>query len=83
MARRQPVTVLVPHECALAYDGRSWKLLPAPPAWWLEEQEELHSREELPALSLVPPLPRRTTACRPGSGPCARRHEHASRRRAG
>jgi hypothetical protein len=45
------------------------------------------SRDVTPAvrpqerLSLVPPMPVRVTPCRPGSGPCRRRHEHSSSRR--
>jgi hypothetical protein len=33
------VLVPVPVELALAYDGRTWKLIPAPADWWLAECE--------------------------------------------
>ena len=36
------VLVPVPADVALAYDGRRWHLLPAPPAWWFPEQEAMH-----------------------------------------
>jgi hypothetical protein len=34
------VLVPVPVEVALSYDGKQWRLLPAPPTWWLAEQQE-------------------------------------------
>jgi hypothetical protein len=77
--------VAVPVDLALVFTaGRGWHYEQAPPAWWLEEQERLLAADERPqrALSLVPPLPVRVTPCRPGAGPCRRRHEHASERRA-
>jgi hypothetical protein len=84
-ALRPPRLVAVPVDLALVYDRvRGWHYQQAPPAWWLDEQEALLAADERPraGLTLVPPLPMRTTACRPGSGPCRRRHEHASERRA-
>jgi hypothetical protein len=82
---KAPRVVAVPVDLALVFtSGRGWHYEPAPPAWWLEEQERLLAVDEQPraALSLVPPLSEPRTACRPGSGPCKRRHEHASGRRA-
>jgi hypothetical protein len=35
------VFVPIPVELALSYDGTRWRLLPAPPAWWLEERQDL------------------------------------------
>lgn len=81
MARPQRVVVL-PVDLALVYDGQEWRYEDAPPAWWFEEQERLHAFDERPQLHLVPPLEVRTTPCRPGRGPCHRRHEHGSARRA-
>jgi hypothetical protein len=82
---RSASVVLVPHDCVIVYDGRGWSILPAPPRWWLDAHEELHDRDTQPAgvLSLVPPWRPRTTACRPGAGPCRRRHLHASQRGSG
>jgi hypothetical protein len=83
VARPQRV-VAVPVDLALVFTaGRGWHYEQAPPEWWFEEQERLHRGDEQPQtlLSLVPPLPVPVTACRPGSGPCRRRHKHASRRR--
>jgi hypothetical protein len=75
--------VAVPVDLALAFTaGHGWHYEQAPPTWWLEEQERLLAADEQPrALSLVPPLSEPRTACRPGTGPCRRRHEHASERR--
>lgn len=76
----------VPVDLALAFvPGRGWHFEQAPPAWWLDEQEQLLLADDRPQarLSLVPPLRVPATPCRPGSGPCRRRHEHASERRAG
>lgn len=75
--------VFVPAQVALVFDGRSWSLLPAPPQWWLDEQDDHHEQDLQPAgsLTLVPPWQPRVTACRPGSGPCRRSHQHASERR--
>lgn len=76
----------VPVDLALVYDrARGWHYEDAPPAGWLDWQEQLHEIDDAPqaVLSLVPALPRRATSCRPGSGPCRRRHEHVSARRAG
>jgi hypothetical protein len=84
VARPQRI-VAVPVDLALAFTaGRGWHVEQAPPAWWLEEHERLLAADERPrtALSLVPPLRVPVTACRPGSGPCRRRHEHSSERRA-
>lgn len=83
--RRAPSVVLVPAQCAIVYDGRSWSIQAAPPSWWLEDQEELLEVDERPhaTLALVPSLPEQRTACRPGPGPCRRRHDHGSVRRAG
>lgn len=53
--------------------------------WWLTDAAlhalgDLHERpEEARNTAEHPPEPR--TPCRPGSGPCRRRHEHASSRR--
>jgi hypothetical protein len=75
--------VAVPVDLALAYTAaRGWHLEEAPPSWWMEEQDRLLAADEPHRpLSLVPPLSMAGTACRPGSGPCRRRHEHASPRR--
>ena len=46
-----------------------------PPGWYVRGRH----------LTLVPPLPATdapVTSCRPGNGPCKRRHEHTSPRRA-
>jgi hypothetical protein len=83
-SRRQRV-VAVPVDLALVFTAaRGWHYEQAPPEWWLEEQERLLAADERPhaVLSLVPPLPVPVTSCRPGSGPCRRRHEHTSARRA-
>jgi hypothetical protein len=77
--------VAVPVDLALVFDAAGgWRYEPAPPEWWFEAQEALLAADERPqaALSVVPPLPVAATACRPGRGPCRRRHEHASQRRA-
>lgn len=77
--------MVVPVDLALVYDAaRGWRYEQAPPAWWLEEMEALTAADACPpaALSLVPALPQPSTSCRPGSGPCRRRHEHTGRRRA-
>lgn len=76
--------VVLPVDLALVYDlAGGWRYETAPSYAWLEEQEALLAADDRPraGLSLVPPLPARMTACRPGSGPCRRRHEHASQRR--
>lgn len=75
--------VFVPAQLALVFDGRNWSILPAPPQWWLDEQDDIHERDLQPAgaLTLVPPWRARMTACRPGRGLCRRRHAHASQRR--
>jgi hypothetical protein len=78
--------LLVPTEVALAFTAeRGWHTLPAlPPGWEDAAEAQLeadHRRWAAPALSLVPALPVVVTACRPGAGPCRRRHEHASARR--
>lgn len=78
--------VAVPVDLALVFDAaRGWHYEQAPPGWWFDEQEALLAADEppQPALRLVPPLPETRTACRPGSGPCRRRHDHMSQRRAG
>lgn len=81
---RPPLVLLVPAQTALVYDRSGWHLEYAPPQWWLDAQDERVADDERRrgVLTLVPPLQRRTTACRPGAGPCRRRHEHASQRRA-
>ena len=71
----------VPIDLALVYDAaRGWHYEEAPPGWWLDEQEALLAADERPraALTLVTAAPEPGTACRPGSGPCRRQHEHAS-----
>lgn len=83
MARPQRI-VVVPVDLALVFDAvRGWRYEQAPPAGWFEAHERLLVDDERPqgVLSLVPPLPTPRTACRPGRGPCRRRHEHASARR--
>ena len=52
--------VLVPAQIAIVFDGRSWSLRPAPPQWWLDDQEELHEANARPwgDLSAVPDLDR-------------------------
>jgi hypothetical protein len=83
VARPQRI-VAVPVDLALVFTpGRGWHYEQAPPAWWMEEQERQLAADEQPraALTLVRPLSEPRTACRPGSGPCRRRHEHASERR--
>lgn len=78
--------VAVPVDLALVFDGvRGWHYATAPPAWWMDEQGRLLELDEVPRhLVLVPapaPAPEaRRTACRPGRGPCRRRHEHAGGR---
>jgi hypothetical protein len=80
---RKPLVLFVPAETALVYDHAGWRIVQRPPQWWLDEQDEQIRQDEQPAgrLRLVPPYEGRWTACRPGRGPCRRRHEHASRRR--
>lgn len=81
MARPGRQLVLVPTDVAWAYTAAAgWHPLTVPPAWWLEERD---AGQEPPraALRLVPDLPVARTSCRPGSGPCRRRHEHVSQRR--
>jgi hypothetical protein len=76
--------VAVPVDLALCFtSARGWHYEPAPPQDWLDAQERLLEADERPqaVLSLVPALPVPVTACRPGTGPCRRRHEHASARR--
>jgi hypothetical protein len=76
--------VAVPVDLALVFDAAGgWRYEQAPPEWWFAEQEALLAADERPqgVLSVVPPLPVPRTACRPGSGPCRRRHEHVSERR--
>ena len=78
--------VMVPSEVTWTYTAAAgWRPITMPPAWWLAEQEELLAADERRrSLRLAPalaPLPGRATSCRPGSGPCWRRHEHASSRR--
>jgi hypothetical protein len=86
VARRAPRLLLVPGDVALAFTpGRGWHLLEGP-VGWVEEQVRLSDEMDRRAglLRLVPPLDElaeRRTACRPGRGPCRRRHEHASERR--
>ena len=77
---------MVPSEVSWTYTAAAgWQPITMPPAWWLAEQEELLAADERrKALRLVPLLPGapvRVTSCRPGSGPCRRRHEHAPSRR--
>jgi hypothetical protein len=81
-------------DVALAFTAdRGWHYAPVPPDWWFDLQDDLleqdaplipSNRGPVRALSLVPDLPAasvQATACRPGTGPCRRRHEHASIRR--
>ncbi|MCU1592148.1 MAG: hypothetical protein JWP11_3404 [Frankiales bacterium] len=76
--------IVVPVDLALVFtaDG-GWRYEQAPPRWWLDEAEALLEADERPrgVLRLVRPPRQPVTACRPGSGPCRRRHEHASARR--
>lgn len=91
MRPRDARVLAVPVEQALSFTAaRGWEVLSAPPAWWLDEQELLIERDveaermrPVTVLSDVRHARGPATACRPGSGPCRRRHEHASRRRAG
>lgn len=93
MRPRDARVLAVPVDQALAYTAaRGWEVLSAPPAWWLEEHERLLEQDvdverlragSVRALTLVPDVPEPPTSCRPGSGPCRRRHEHTSERRAG
>lgn len=83
MSRPQRV-IAVPVDLALVYSAaRGWHYEDAPAAGWLDWQEHLLELDQEPrgVLTLVPPLRERRTACRPGSGPCRRRHEHVGRRR--
>ncbi len=77
---------MVPSEVTWTYTAAAgWQAITTPPEWWLAEQEELLAADERRrSLRLIPalaPVPGRVTSCRPGSGPCRRRHEHASSRR--
>jgi hypothetical protein len=82
-AARKPLVLFVPAQTALVYDHAGWRLVSAPPQWWLDEQDELIGRDiQRAPLRLVPTLPLRATSCRPGRGPCRRQHQHASERRA-
>jgi hypothetical protein len=80
MAR--PRTVLVPTDLPLVYDGAGWRFGEVPPDWWLEltEPEIADAAETVAAAPVV--IEVRRTSCRPGTGPCRRRHKHASRGRA-
>lgn len=83
--RREPRLLLVPTQVSLAFTAdRGWHAIPSPAPWFLDEAEEQLARDELPVqpLHLVVTLRREVTACRPGSGQCRRRHQHASQRRA-
>lgn len=95
MRRAREVLVFVPSEVAWAFTAdRGWHVIASPPAWWLEQQAEVLDEEAggpprtggrravAARLQLVPALQQPRTACRPGPGPCMRRHEHTSRRRA-
>jgi len=87
VTRARVQLVPVPGETCLAFTAeRGFHLLAPAPAWWWEEQEQrlVEDEERLarPALALVPPLSSPRTSCRPGRGPCGRRHAHASERRA-
>jgi hypothetical protein len=76
--------VVLPVDLALVFTaGRGWHYEPAPPAWWIEEQEALTAADGQPqvVLSLVPALTVPVKSCRPGSSGRRRRHEHMSRRR--
>jgi hypothetical protein len=82
--RRPQRLVAVPVDLALVFDAAGgWRYELAPPEWWFAEQEAVLAADERPqaVLSVVPPLLVAVTACRPGRGPCRRRHEHASARR--
>lgn len=37
---KRPVLVPVPADIALAYDGKGWRLIAAPPPWWTAEREQ-------------------------------------------
>jgi hypothetical protein len=78
-------TVIVPTDLALVYDGTGWHFAEpgqVPPQWWLEMTEpEIADASEM-AASPGPVMVARRTNCRRGNGPCRRRHEHASSRRA-
>jgi hypothetical protein len=39
---RGSALLVVPGEVALSYDGRRWRLLPAPPDWWVQERDAGH-----------------------------------------
>ena len=85
MASAGRLVVMVPTEVAWAYTAAvGWQTITCPPVWWLLEQEQLLERDERPRglLTLVPDLQVPMTSCRPGRGPCNRRHEHASYGRA-
>jgi hypothetical protein len=87
VASRAPLLIPVPGPVAMAFTAaRGWHFLDSvPPAWWLEDQEALTDAPLRPVTVLADVRASRQarTSCRPGSGPCRRRHEHASARRAG
>lgn len=71
-------TILVPTQVAIVYEAGGWRFGEVPPRWWLEMTEpEVADAPERP-LSAPGVAPTRWTSCRPGHGPCRRRHEHSS-----
>lgn len=85
---RSAKTVYLPvpiGDMGLVFDGKRWTVEAVPPAWFLDLTDA--GNDLLPPVEVVVELepikvPPRVTSCRPGRGPCRRRHEHASLRRA-
>jgi hypothetical protein len=86
VAKTRHEVLYVPADLAIAFTvEKGWHYLPVPAAWWFEQQadlleadlralvaaQRLSARSEPVARASVP-----VTSCRPGSGPCGRRHEH-------
>lgn len=77
------VYVMVPVETGLVFDPRTgnWRIDAVPPAWFLELTDGGND-DPLPSCLADLDQPEPASSCRPGRGPCRRRHPHASARRA-
>lgn len=75
-------TLLVPTQLAIVVEPGGIRFAAPPPQWWLELMEP--EVADAPQSAVEPPvvLDTRRTSCRPGQGPCRRRHDHTSPRRA-
>lgn len=77
-------TVVIPRDLAIVFDSQGWHFAEPgeiPPGWFLDLLDpEVADAPERSAEPVEVPILLRTS-CRPGRGPCRRRHEHASWRR--